>query len=340
MNIELLNNMIAEGYIKVQKHPEQELYIYNYTAKAQYDRVWNDMTIMCRGIIMDADENIVARPFPKFFNLGEMEDQVIPQESFEVFEKMDGSLGILYWIGDTPYVASRGSFTSEQAVKANEMLNSTYKSTLDKLDKGITYLFEIVYPENRIVVDYGDREELVLLGMVDTKTGKELELKDIGFPVVKRYDGLNDIYELKAHELENKEGFVIKFKNDYRLKVKFEEYTRIHRIVTNVSSINIWEFLMSGQPMDEILERVPDEFYDWVKKTKLNLETQYQQIEAQAKEDFKVLDTRKESAFYYETCKYPSILFKMMDDKPYEEVIWRMLRPKHEKPFAFAEEAE
>ena len=91
-----LQSMIDEQYIKVQKHPEEDLYIYNYTAKAQYERVWNEWTLQCRGLIMDADQKVVARPFPKFFNLGEIEGQVLPKESFEVYEKMDGSLGILY----------------------------------------------------------------------------------------------------------------------------------------------------------------------------------------------------------------------------------------------------
>ncbi len=334
MNIELIKEMISENYIRVQKHPDHELYIYNYTAKAQYDRAWNETTISCRGVILDGDDNIVARPFPKFFNLGEMEDQIIPNEPFEVFEKMDGSLGILYWIDDTPYIASRGSFISEQAVKANDMLNGKYADAISKLDKGITYLFEIVYPSNRIVVDYKSDEELVLLAMINTETGAELDMYEIGFPLVKRYDGLDDIHKLKELELENKEGFVIKFKSNYRLKVKFEEYTRVHRIVTQVTARSIWEYLKSGQTMDEIIERVPDEFFDWVKKTKADLENAFSEIEAISKAEFKVLDTRRETAAYFQACKYPAIMFKILDDESYEEIIWKMLRPAHERPFS------
>jgi RNA ligase len=96
MNIEELNQLITDNYINVNKHPKADLYIYNYTQKAQYERLWNDWTLACRGLIMDRDYNIIARPFKKFFNLGEFENQDIPNESFEVYEKMDGSLGILY----------------------------------------------------------------------------------------------------------------------------------------------------------------------------------------------------------------------------------------------------
>jgi len=332
-NKDLLREMIAEKYVMVKQHPRAELYIYNYTAKTQYEHIWNDCTLQCRGLILNAKGEPVARPFRKFFNLGETENQHIPNEPFEVYEKMDGSLGILYWLNGKAYIATRGSFDSEQAQKANEILHSSYAHTLSRLDKNLTYLFEIIYPENRIVVDYGKEEKLVLLAIIDTKTGEELPLKDVGFPVVKHYDGINNLAELKAHEQDNKEGFVVRFKSGYRLKVKFEEYVRIHRIVTQVSSVNIWEYLKTGQTLDEILERVPDEFYAWVKATKQQLLADYQKIEQQAKQEFKTFDTRKETAMYFKTCKYPQVMFAMLDGKPHDKFIWKMLRPTYERPF-------
>jgi hypothetical protein len=51
--IDALEEMIASGYVKMTKHPEQPLYIYNYMAKAQYEYMWNEVTILCRGLILD-----------------------------------------------------------------------------------------------------------------------------------------------------------------------------------------------------------------------------------------------------------------------------------------------
>ncbi len=333
MNIKELQKMIDAKYIRVQKHPTEELYIYNYTAKVQYDRVWNEHTLACRGLILDGQGHFVARPFPKFFNLGELETQTIPNLPFDVYEKMDGSLGISYWVDGTFFIATRGSFDSEQSQKANEMLRSKYQVAVAQMNANYTYLFEIIYPENRIVLDYGDREELVLLGIIETQSGVELPLKDIGFPVVKTYDGISDIADLKGLELENKEGFVVKFSNSFRLKVKFEEYLRLHRIMTRVTSYNIWEYLKSGEPMDEILEQMPDEFYDWAKATKEALEVNFRAIENKAKADFKVLATRKETAAYFLTQDYPSILFLMLDGRDYADAIWRLVKPEYERPF-------
>ncbi len=335
---DLLFEMINLGFVIKNKHPTEELYIYNYTQKTQFDRVWNEITLACRGLILDEDYTIIARPFAKFFNLGEFEHQEIPNLKFDVFEKMDGSLGILYFHNNKPFIASRGSFNSDQSIKANELLHSKYANFLGKFDQTKTYLFEIIYPENRIVLDYGKEESLVLLAIIDTQTGAEFPLEDLGFPVVKKYDGINDINQLKALELSDKEGFVIQYSNNYRLKIKFSEYLRLHRIITQVSSINIWEYLKTEQPLDEILEKVPDEFFDWVKKTKNKLVSEFEAIETQSKKDFKILETQKETALYYLTCQYPTILFSMLKNRDYRPEIWKRIRPEFEKPFKNSEE--
>lgn len=333
MNHSLFNEMLEQGYVIFQKHPTENLFIYNYSTKTQYERVWNEVTLACRGLILDADGNFIARPFGKFFNLGEMENQLIPNEPFEVYEKMDGSLGITYWVNGEVKIATRGSFISEQAEKAMQILDKKYPSAKAKMNPDFTYLFEIIYPSNRIVVDYGEAQKLVLLGILETKTGKEMPLEDVGIPIVKKYDGLNDIQALKKLEEPNREGFVIKFESGYRLKVKFEEYVRIHKIISQVSSISIWEYLMTEQPMDEILAQIPDEFYDWVKAKKAALEAQYLAIETQAKAEFKTFETRKETALYFMQCSYPKILFSMLDGRDYSQTIWRLIRPEFEKPF-------
>lgn len=338
MNRDLLKEMIEGGYVVVQKHPLEELYIYNYSQKAQFERVWNEVTLQCRGLILDNCFNTVARPFRKFFNLGETENQYIPDEPFEVYEKMDGSLGILYWINDQPFIASRGSFNSEQAKRATTILYKKYSSGFDKLDRSKTYLFEIIYPENRIVVEYGTMEELILLAVIDNATGEESRLEDIGFPIVQRYHGVKDIQSLKCMEEANREGFVIKFSSGLRYKVKFEEYLRLHRILTQVSTITIWEYLKEGSTMDTIIDRVPDEFYDWVRKTHLQLLNNYTEIERKALAEYKEMDDRKATAAYFLSCSYPSILFYMLDKKDYSSLIWKMIRPEFSKPFANYEE--
>ena len=329
MDLKKLNDLISENYVMYQKHKNAELYIYNYTNACQYAGNWNEITTMCRGLILDNQGNIVARPFNKFFNIEE--HKTIPTLPFEVFEKMDGSLGILYWLNDKPYIATRGSFESEQALKATDILYTNYSHIFDKLKKDRTYLFEIIYPKNKIVLDY-DFEDIILLAVIDNQTGLDLPLEDIGFQIVKKYD-FNDLTTLKSLNWDNKEGFVVKFSNSFRVKVKFAEYLRLHNILTNTSTLTIWENLKDNKSLDSIILAVPDEFFDWVKKTVKELNDEYSLIENECKSNFKMFDTRKECAEYYKTKKYSSILFAMMDGKDYSKIIWKIIRPEFSKPF-------
>lgn len=333
MNKELLLKMISEEYVMVQKHPTAELYIYNYSRKAQFESIWNEITLLTRGLILDKDMNIVARPFDKFFNLEQHKPEEIPVLPFRVFEKMDGSLGILYWLDDKPYIASRGSFDSDQARHANKLLYDKYTHTFDKITKGVTYLFEIIYPSNRIVVDYGDKDDLVLLAMIDNATGKDVELHDIGFELVKEYDGVNDWSQLRAVQESNKEGFIVRFSNGFRIKMKFEEYCRLHSIVTNISNIVVWEYLRDGKSFDELLERTPDEFDEFVRITEKDLTGKYKAIEDRHREEVKKI--RKVIAELVFALKgyNTKIIFDMISGKDHSKTIWSMVRPTWAKPF-------
>ena len=332
MNKELLQEMIDKKYVSVQKHPTEDLFIYNYTPEVQYGKLWNEITLATRGLILDKEGNVVAKPFGKFFNLEEHQPSEIPLLDFEVFEKLDGSLGILYWISDMPFIATRGSFTSTQSVKATEILYSKYRSTFSRLDKSETYLFEIIYPENRIVCNYGEKEDLILLTIINNETGIEY-IEDIGFPVVKRFDGIKDIAQLKALEEENKEGFVIRFSNGFRVKVKFDEYVRLHRIITGVSNVTVWEYLMEERPFDELLEKVPDEFYDWLTNTKKGLIDKFNEIYSVFIDDY--AEIKKDIAVKAYTKRYPHLIFQMFrqDEEKARQIIWKSIRPKFSKAF-------
>lgn len=342
-----LDKWVSSRYITRQKHPTEDLYIYNYTPKAQFEKVWNEYTLMCRGLILDSQGNIKSRPFGKFFNLSETDPSLIPSdEKFEVFEKMDGSLGISYFANGKLQIATRGSFTSDQAQEANKMLLEDYLSLL-KLDPSLTYLFEIIYPENRVVVDYRDSRELVLLAILDTETGKEIPydemLNEYGevFPVVRRLSA-DSILSLDTLEKEtsNKEGYVVKFESGLRVKFKFSEYVRLHRLIFGVNKRSIWDLLRNNQPFDELLERVPDEFFWWVKQTVSDLNKQYTDIEFEAAKIFKKIvmenpeQDRKSIALQFSKYKdISSLLFAMLDKRDHSEIIWKKIRPTADLPF-------
>ncbi len=222
---------IDGGLVAEQFHSSAPLVIYNYTPKCQFSKAWDEVTLMCRGLIVNTETHeIVARPFSKFFNYDEhiSMGMSLPSEVPVIWKKLDGSLGIMYWVGDVPFIATRGSFKSEQAIWATNWLWENIKGW-NKFDKRATYLFEIIYPQNRIVVNY-DFSGLVLLGVQWNETGQPA----VGtlFPGNMR-TAVQVPYasqpELKALNTKNEEGFVCHFPNsNVRVKIKFEDYVKLH----------------------------------------------------------------------------------------------------------------
>jgi hypothetical protein len=329
-----LDELIAQGYVTKRKHPEEDLFILNYTPKTQYERVWNDITEQCRGLIVDSSMAIRSRCFRKFFNYDEVLPQVNKRISegvkFDVFEKVDGSLGILYWIKDKPFIATRGSFESNQAVKATKILRERYQNAT--LDKNLSYLFEIVYPENRICVDYKSLEDLIFLSAFETTSGREVDIDPRPFKRAEKKDFLIGFDEMKLLDHSNKEGFVVRFADGFRFKIKFENYVRLHSLIFTLSSRSVWDALRHEQELS--LDGVPDELFGWVKKCKQDILAERDKILREAHwifESAKGLDRKTFASKVVDSGLSP-VLFKMLDGKSYDEIVWKMVEPEYRTP--------
>lgn len=345
-----LDKLVDEGWVNRQKHPNLDLYIYNYSQATQFEKYWNEYTIMCRGLILDGDGTIIAKPFSKFFNVGEHSPGEIPYgEDFIVTEKMDGSLGIGFLYNDEFMVATRGSFTSEQAIFAKKFLDERIKLP-HSFDGNLTFLFEIIYPENRIVCDYNGETRMTLLAVIENETGNEYsnkfmnEIYDDVFTDIVEQHTINDLKDINSLERDNSEGVVIRFESGFRVKVKWEEYVRLHRIVTGVSTKTVWEYMKEGKDFKELIEKVPDEFYEWIRKTQTNLHFKYDHYVTQVGlwyddwlDVYKTEDSdRKEYAMWLKNhvpSKWHSALWKRYDCRDFSEVIWKAIEPEFEKPF-------
>lgn len=322
---------MERGLIRTQNHPEHtNLVILNYTQDVQFGRMWTDLTMASRGLVVDMDTgDVVARPFEKFFNLSEPECiDINTSEPYTLWEKMDGSLGILFNYEGEWIWATRGSFTSDQAVEAKRIFEESYD--YEDLDAEFTHLFEIIYPENRIVVDYQGDSKLVSLGSIHTKTGVEIGPNKM-FPTPKKFD--MTLEEMMEYDESNFEGFVIKTPNG-RAKYKLEEYVHLHRIVFGLSTIAVWEALKDGT-YHEYITAIPEEFLPWVYKVSAELSEKFHLLMAEAYRDYRmytVEDDRKETAKGYQEYggKPTSARFAILDGKDPSEIIWKHVRPEHQ----------
>lgn len=257
-----LDAEIEAQFVKRQTHPDLPLSIYTYSRTCQYSAHWTDVTRRCRGLVVDdGTGEVVAWCLPKFFNWSEYDQgreyaPPLPVEPFEVFTKVDGSLAIVFFYADRWRVASKGSFISEQARWAQRWLDQQDTSVLER---GVTYLAEIVYPENRIVVDNGDRRELVYLASYDPDGLERLFDVDaqvwqaLGGSATERHPmgDLADIVRMVTGNVRpdgtpatgtDAEGFVIRFASGVRAKCKFVEYQRLHKILTGITAREVWKF--------------------------------------------------------------------------------------------------
>lgn len=357
---EHLNNRV----INAQHHHYAPLVIYNYGQKAQFESIWDDVTCKCRGLIVNMSTgNIVARPFQKFFNLGhqgrpETNFENLPPELPEITEKLDGSLGILYRHDDLTGIATRGSFASDQANWAS----SWYNKNLSKAvwPEGWTPLFEIIYPDNRIVVKY-EYEGLILLGLVNNETGEEKpyeERVELALMNGCSWAARQQItVEVARTENEpNSEGYVCTWhlgpKPPLKVKIKFLDYCRLHRLLTSISPKAIWEMLKDGQDFSELLVDTPSHYQEWVNYWKNGLQAEFGRIEQKAKAIYASCplpkngqdkEARKKLAEFFtmgDRKPVSQIMFKMLDNQPYDEVIWKIVREKTRDQEPFRREVE
>jgi RNA ligase len=341
----IINEYIEKRLLIIQKHPTKNLWILNYSRSCAYDNAWDLITLSCRGMIVNENGDIISRCMKKFHNWEQLinTNYSIPNEPFEITEKMDGQLGLLFFYDNEWIFASRGSFTSIYAEKGKQLLE---KYDYKKLTHDNTYIFEIIFKEGRIVCKY-DYEDLILIGCINIPFGFEINIHDewfknrAGFKVVKKYDGINDFKVLKQMVANNAEGYVVRFRSGLRVKIKGEEYCRLHAIVTKLSNRDIWRHLKDGIPIENLLQNVPDEFDNWAKEQINMFQDTFRiiNVNCQMKYDneIKPLEntSRKEVAMKiltFDKSLHP-IFFHMYDRKEYSHLIWDKIYPPYSKPF-------
>lgn len=308
--------LVEAKYLNKQEHGD--LVLYNYTDKCTYDKYWNKYTMECRGLILNkVTGDTVARPFPKFFNLGELESPALPDmpttKDYEVYDKLDGSLGILYLdpSDNIHKIATRGSFKSDQAIKATSMWHDKvalgistdefYKDFIRDFPEYTDYtlLFEIIYPENRVnpgarlVCDYGNTEAVILLGAVHRVTGKDLDHSQLTYisnqlciPVAKKFEyTIEQMIELKKTLSMTEEGFVVRWPSGFRMKIKGDEYCRMQKILNGINPLNIWDIMTESNKYSgrfevpyTYKEQIPEEILPEVNEMEAKLKSLYSNV--------------------------------------------------------------
>jgi RNA ligase len=331
-----------------------DLVLFSYTPPCNFKppSEWNWLERTSRGLIMNRrNGEVVALPFPKFFNWGQgglpgIKDYTI----LEVAQKYDGSLGILYRRDGALHVATRGSFDSDQAKWATERIQRDCPQ-LEHLPDSITLLFEIIYPENRVIVDYQGYEGLRIIGIRDRKTEIDYLVgaqhtrhefdRFVGGPIV-----WGEILSMPVDPIEywigmanllsaeNDEGFVVRLSNGDRYKIKGIDYLTVHKILSRASYKAVVEGLQAGSydaMRAVVFDSLAVELDEWHTAAVEAITHANQQVEEQGvslsvveRED---REARKEVAQKITSSNLPKLLqaclFRKLDGQDYQDLIYK-----------------
>jgi RNA ligase len=362
---------IETRLIDVASHPTFPLEMLTYGREAVHTNNWDSVIRKCRGIIYSTEtEEIIARPFEKFFNLKTANmPETDPSQwasgpamaddwestAPEVWEKMDGFLCTMYAYNGKQYIASKGSFDSVHAKWATAWYQANVKG---EWPKGHTPVFEGICSSTRIVVDYEKFEGLVLLALVKNETGEELNRQDtvtwaamnrVGTPSVYPFTWQEARMMSLDTEIANFEGYVLVWRRPgqtpFRLKVKYIDYLRLHRMVSGVSAKAIYRGLSDPAYKGELNEWIQDStpwFSKFVAKWVRSLQGRHDELAGKAygtfhtcqqvmkvlhKEDFPLRKEWAEMFSRSENAEVRAVMFALLDGKDPEPIIWKLVKP-------------
>jgi RNA ligase len=257
---DVLPHIAAKPEIHVRPGPLGSTVVcYQFQDSDTFD---NAYAAECRGIVFDRDGNIAARPLHKFFNVGERPGTQPDLESaVRVMDKRDGSMIHTVWLDGQLFLKSKKCFDNSQTKMATEWLHrrenaGTLMMCRLLANKGLTLIFELTSPANRIVVGYNSTE-MQLLHVRRNECGGYLSadaLAGLAYTAGVRLvdQGMSVAAALESLPgLTDAEGYVLQFENGDMVKAKCPWYLNLHRTISFTRERDIAEAALEER-LDDI----------------------------------------------------------------------------------------
>ena len=204
----------------------------------------------------------------KFWNVGQVTEtqyNVLKDLKIRsVYNKEDGSLISFIQLPNSKVVPkTKAGFSNDQCIAVEKIYNSSenIRNFIDYcLNNDLAPMFEYVSFANKIVLDYPETK-LILLRVRNNKTGKYLNIEDFrekyNIDIVKKEEisSLDELMEL-AKTVQNKEGWVIEFENDYMVKQKSQWYFDRHRLNENIERENDIIRMVLDETIDDVISQL------------------------------------------------------------------------------------
>lgn len=321
INKDELNNAISDKSVKIIKHPVYPISLISYTKNCCTYGNWNDTTMKCRGLVYDnTSMDIICIPMRKFFNIEEGYN-IHETEDYTIFDKLDGTLCILFFYNGEPIVCTKGAFDSVQSKLAKSIIraNPVYKDSINSLDTNYTYMFELISPADRHVVDYGAEVSMIFIACTDNRTAEDMDIRKINnlygdiFRIPTIFESVNWHSIRDQYDGENKEGFVIRFSNGNRIKLKFNEYWHKYGSKNMLSERKLIKMkLVDIQFTEAQLESFDEETRLYKDKLETEIEKKVSDILYDALIDYDDTNDIDTIISEFKKSKYRNILFRLL----------------------------
>jgi len=302
----------------------------------------------CRGIIFCSESgNILRRGYHKFFNSGEREDISedivsfhMTNEKFSVLSKLDGSMIIPFKVnsGELIWGTKMGKTHITPRVSSFVSRNLNYIDFFNDIDsKGFSPIFEWYSPEDRIVVDYGDKECLWLTAIRNKYDGMYSSYDDLldvhdkwSIPIVNTH--YIDLKAIKHQQSTNTvdEGYVIRFDTGHMVKIKHDHYCKVHRAKSSLSKERHITDLILTEKIDDLKPFLDQDDLTKLENFEVSLHERINQMVTIAESNFINMKqssiTRKDLAINYinVTPKWlMDLLFKLFTDVEFDDLYAR-----------------
>ena len=285
MNKDELKKFVLENPRLVSMKPAGDgIFVLKYSKRVFYDNLWNDYLEECRGTIVDADFNVVQRPFTKIYNYGiEANAPVLSEDTMvECFRKVNGFMVAVTWHDGKLLVSTTGSTANDYVDMANSFIDLR-RETFERYVSGfsdLTFMFECVHANDpHIIVE---KSGLYYLGSRE-KTWESLARND-GHDLIHQYALATHVVEWKRCTLGEvlrevktvrHEGFVF-YADDYKVsaKIKSPYYLTAKWVARNPRT----EKLLTK----EFKEQIDEEYYPLLDHIRANIE-EYTEMDEQAR---------------------------------------------------------
>ena len=262
---------------------------YVFVDKHSFDDI---MRRECRGIIFDRNGYLISRPFHKFFNLGEREEtqpeKIDLSKKHEVLIKADGSMIRPVMLDGSVVPMTRKGLTDVAKQSWDEAFDTFSDEDLeiifDWLDRGFTPIFEFVSPTNKIVIEY-EKPEFILLGCRHNLTGGYTGIVSSTLMTHKRFDDARHLQEHTRSLDEKIEGYVVRFDDGHMIKIKTDEYLRLHKVIDAFESEKNILGMILNDGADDLYPTLEDHKANQLLSFEMTVNNRIQKIATQIRQD-------------------------------------------------------